>query len=386
MIVELLDGLEVEGQLHGWAEVEFIEPDMAVGSWRLSAPMLGNNRGLLRDWLGGDLPGLAIRNPETDYRDVGFLTEYTVDDLGVDGFNVEARGVTFSQLLVDRTSWPDPSVNLAWAYQTTVFNDNLDDLSRAMIAEEIDPPSAEYRRPPWLMDIVPSTSSALPVEAVAANMMPILGRLKEILAGTGWFVQASYRLSTDAVPVPSLRFEVIERPLSTAVWSTRNENVGSISVTHRAASTTHFVGVGEETTAPQRVVADARNSDATWQRRYIEKLVNQPTLDAGALQNEVDRQLAASGPVTVVTATDPDPGLWGQDLRVGWRAQLAVPNVDEDYEYMELPVAKSTLKGSAGDWSRKIEFGALELRDVERLLFNVAKLRDATELAMRGLK
>ena len=385
MIVELLNGLDVEGHLHGWAEIDMTESDMAGGPWTLNTPILPNNRGLLNEWLRSDLPGLAIRNPDTGYRDTGFLTEYTVDDLGVAGFGIKAKGLTFSGLLQDRATWPHPDINQSWQFQTSILTDNLDDVARAMIAEEIDPPSATYKAPPWNVEVVPNTPGALPSESVAFNMMPILGRLQEILAGTGWFVQTSYLLSDDPVPVPSLRFEVIPRPLSTAVWSTRNENVASISVTHRAATATHVIGIGEETTAPTRLVRDARNSDATWQRRYIEKLTNQPTLDAAALQNEVDRQLAASGPVTVVTATDPDPGLWGTDLRVGWLAQLAVPTVDEDYEYLQLPVTQSTLRGRAGDWNRQIEFGALRLQDLERLVFNVGQIHKNVELTMRGL-
>ncbi len=387
MIVELLDELTVIGQLHGWEEVDFVEPDMAVGGWTLKAPLLAGNQGLIRTWRDVDLPGIAIRNPETDYRDFGFLTEYTISDRGAEGFELRANGLTFKALLQDRLTWPSQALASWWNYPTSVIGNNLDGIAWSLLVEEmITPPIELYRQPPWPIDPLPVSTWVLPVEQVRLQGMPLLARLRDILAGSGWFVQESLAFSGAGVPQPSIKFEALERPLSTTTFSAREENIADVSVTHRAATATHIIGVGEETASPPaREVRSAQGFDGTWQRRYIERSVNQPSMTGDQLQDQLDRELEEGGPVVSVTATDPNPVIWGQDLRVGWRATVAVPTVDIDYEYLELPVAQQTLTGRAGVWRRELEFGAPSLRGEERLVAALAGIQERQQRDQFGL-
>ncbi len=386
MIVELLDGLTFKGHLNGWSSIRAIE-QAGVGAWELKAPLNDGNRSLLSEWEGYDLPGFGIRDEETGWRYVGFMTSHRLDEVVDEGLSLVAVGVDFNQLLVDRLARPSANEADWWQYATATSGGDPVALATTFLQLAGIFVVDAQRTPPWSCDVF-AAASALPGTTVRAQGAECLRLINELLEGTGYYLRRTFVPELTGVTLGVLQWEIAQRPVSQTRFSVRDGNIKRVSVERTAATGTEIIGVGEEIGAgPAREVRTASGFDGTWRRRYIEHLENQPSMTGAELQDHVDRQLAIRGPKTIVTAVDPSDSLWGTDLDVGWLAEVSVPSLAGPYSYEQLPVAQVTLTGAPtnnGDvWERKVEFGGRELRDFSKLAYELGQVKASVDDAKR---
>jgi len=383
LIVELLDSLDVVGHLNGWRSVSAVERDGHVGSWSFEAPTVDANRGLLADWASADRPGVAIRDADTSWRYTGLLESLRIDDVFGKGQVWTASGSDFNVLLADRLARPSAAEANWWQYATASATGDPVSVATQFIQLAGIYSLDVQREPPWPCDVF-AGGSALPNTTVRPQGAECLRLIRELLEGTDYYLQRKF-VPAQTPAAAELQWEILPRPVSATKFSARDGNIQKVSVTRTVATATEIIGVGADTTAPAREVRTASTHDSTWLGRYREQLENQPSMSGAELQDHVDRQAAVLGPKTTVTAVDPDATLWGNDLDVGWLAEVAVPTISGDYVFEQLPVVQVSLTGTGGEWERSVEFGSRDLRDVSKLVAEVASIRALAEATKRGV-
>ena len=363
---------------------------MARGVWTLETS-LSDNQGVLGDWLDPTVTphaGIQVWSPDNDHRALGYLDDYTITQ-NSRGLTLRAGGFDWLGLLDDRLIYPSATMDIAdfWDYQGYTNTGTAPAIARDWIGRVIFASfyqaSLLPRELPWSAVFGAGATTGASVTAVS-EALPTLQRVRELLTGTQYTARMVPDVFNTAGRVES-EFIVGERPKASRPLSVDEGTLGEVSRTIRSAKATKVIGVGAEIGGgPQREVAEATNlAPADWQRRYIERFINEPDKSGAELLEACQQELAAAAPSQSVVAANPRAGIWGTDLDVGWLVDVAVRDHRGDSELVELPVIASTLTADARGHRRTIEFGSAERRNLAGVLATIGGLRDEVERLKR---
>ncbi|MEM9652248.1 MAG: hypothetical protein AAGA65_09150 [Actinomycetota bacterium] len=389
-----MDGNVERHALPTFRELTFVQEDMGRGVWTLETSF-GENSHVLGEWLDGPHPGISVWSPDNDHRAVGYLVDYTITETAA-GLDLRAAGMDWLGLLDDALVWPTPNIgelDLAefWRYQTEAASDTVERVARLWVSQVIAAASYDFsgdplmllREYPWPTDLGPALPAGTAVDVVG-EALRTLQRVRELLEGTGSHLRMELDVQSQIGRlIPT--FTVADRPKSRTPLAVSERTLGKVENTFRAATATRVIGVGAEIGGgPAREVVDASNlATNDWRHRYIEGFISEPNLSGAELLRACQEAVAAGGPTQSVVATDPQAGIWGTDLDVGWLADVAVVDHRGQREFVELPVVASTLVADAEGQTRSIEFGARERRNLDGVFARIGELQDELERTKR---
>ncbi len=344
----LLDQFTQIGELTRFEQIEIVERDLDVGSFRVTFnPEI--NPGQYQAALEATWLGVEVYDTETGHRWAGKVqTERRVFQGNRVPSLIEYRGVDMMDIIAARLEWPDPlDYTLFWTESNITLQ--LSELVNTDATFEFGA-SALAERQVTGINIVDPVPHIGPVKFELSSRRPLLDVWAPWFEGTTRTLRIRFNRD-DATGAGEIRFEPVDRAV-TEVIVTPELHHGEIEITRTAAAATHVIVMGDLTggTPFERFTAEARAAEANWLEEHREKFINRPSADQATIDDTAADTLAANGPRLAIRASDIDIPDYGTTVLIG---DLVTVSFSTDEGPYLLPISEMKLTADTNDGFRR---------------------------------